>query len=178
MDFFAAPAGTYILSTERPEHRIAVVGFIHVTGNRVDPVTLVALVGGITEHHGILHPDGMVTHRNSDTVYESEADWRDAMEAEALVKEPEPGPDTKPIIWGEKSAKTKSYWVWHSATAVFELPGDHAYPNDTRIEKIKRDQFQELKRGGYVEMDPTTGVIATEAPPAADEDEDDTSNLI
>lgn len=182
MDFFAAPPGTLILSSQDPEFAMVVVGFVHVTGNRVDPVTLIALTGGLTENHGVQHPDGKVTHRNTGKLYDNADDWRDALETEALVKEPEPGPDTKPILWGDKSAKTKSYWAWHTASAVFELPGDHKYPNDTRIVKIKRDEFQELKRNGFVEMDPTTGVITPEtaAPEtaAAEDDEDDTANLI
>lgn len=84
-----------------------------------------------------------------------------------------------PIKFGTKTYSTKSYWTWPNMKVLFEIEGGVPYPDDPRVEKIKRDEFAQLKRDGFDKIDPSSGVLngdlaaAGEAAEAVEEDEED-----
>lgn len=185
MNVFSAPAGTYL--THRDHGRLAViVGFAYVQGNLAFPIFAVPTKSGVGPLEAIEHPDGAVSYPAKARTFESVTDWmsfvEDLDDETAEAKKPVEGtkPDDSPIKFGTKSNKTKSFWYWPTANAVFEIEGEAVLPDDKRVEKIKRDEFFNLKRDGAVKIDPHAGVIVEEGGthPADEEDEDDDASVI
>lgn len=77
----------------------------------------------------------------------------------ATKPEPKAPPASDKLVFGTKAHKTKSFWHWPDANAVFEIEGENPYPTDPRVAKIKREEFFALKRDGAVAIDPHAGVI-------------------
>lgn len=101
----------------------------------------------------------------------------DAYEAEqAEEEEVENGEDAAneavgPIEFGTKSYKSRSFWKYPLAGAIFQIEGGEPYPKDDRVEKITRDEFAALKKDGYAVIDPTLGEVS-------EEDDDDAMDLV
>lgn len=91
----------------------------------------------------------------------------------------------QPIKFGNQSYKTKSFWSWPEANAVFSIEPEDVLPNDARVTKVKRLEFDELKRAGAVKINPhhgdiqePTGTIGGAEIVGNDEPEEDWSNLV
>lgn len=78
---------------------------------------------------------------------------------------PEPSlEDSKPLLFGSQSYKTKSYWKWPSTKALFEIAAEQMIPADKRVEKIKRDEFFKLRREEWATINPHDGTIVKDGP--------------
>lgn len=192
MNVMSAPAGTHLW--HRDHGRIAVIiGFAHVQGALGFPLYAIANAPkGLGPMHAIEHPDGYVSYPAGDRqTFDSVDDWKSYVEdlewdeadpaaAAGSTVDAKPGDSNRPLVFGTKSHKTKSFWHWADANAVFEIEGEQPYPNDPRVLKIKRDEYFNLKRDGASKIDPHAGTIEDEEEPEtpAAEDEDDVSDLI
>lgn len=83
-----------------------------------------------------------------------------------------------PLHFGAQTYRTKSYWHWPDQNAVFEIEGESVIPSDSRVKKVKRDEWNVLKRDGATVIDPHAGEVLEEAktestPQAPAEDESD-----
>lgn len=159
-----------------------IIGWVLIQGAMAHPVFAVNR-SGIAATEAIWHADGTVTHPHSQKFFEDADRWVAFIETETDVAETVTGekptgttegtaPDTSPLVFGNKSNKTKSFWHWPVANAIFEIEGDAALPNDPRAVKVKREEFAELKRNGAVKIDPHAGIIEDDAPEAPVEDDD------
>lgn len=188
MNLIPAAPGTRIVEYPSNEVVAIIVGYIHVQGTRVDPVTALARGSAIYAHEAIQFADGSLDYPAKGLHFERYADWEEYMSANAPKKEvpvDSPAVDTSPLKFGDKTYNTKSFWHWDLANAIFEIEGGQPYPNDPRAVKIKRDEFAALKRDGAVKVDPHAGLILEDDPKpeapateAAAEDEDDLDDVI
>jgi len=181
MNVFSAPAGTYLY--HRDHGRLAViVGFAYVQANLAFPIYGVPTKAGIGPLECIEHPEGYISYPAKSRMFESLADW--SAFVEDMAEEGEEtvaagtAPDPSPIVFGDKTNKTKSFWHWPTANAVFEIEGETALPNDPRVKKVKRDEFFDLKRDGAVKIDPHAGVIEEEPETVTEEDDDDDDSSV
>lgn len=189
MNLIPAAPNTRIVEYPSAETVAVVVGFIHVQGTRVDPVTALARGSAIYAHEAIQFADNSLDYPAKGLHFPSYADWEEYMSANAPKKEvpvDSPAVDTSPLKFGEKTYNTKSFWHWDLANAIFEIEGGQPYPNDPRAVKIKREEFAALKRDGAVKVDPHVGLIIeddpapapTAAAPEPEADEDDLDDVI
>jgi len=207
MNTFPALPGTVIQQydadgdfTETP-----IVGWQHVQGNMCFPVfpcgnrsvgpgTVIAIPNGSGRWH-FVHPSSQTSSDDVFYIKQIVADALGAAEesgevAAATTKpgkattpvQPDGKPDTRPLKFGAETYKTKSFWHWEIANAVFEIEPENVIPKDPRVVKVKRDEYAKLKRDGAVKMDPHSGLIHEEKPAEpeapAEDDEDDVSGLI
>jgi hypothetical protein len=197
---FAAQQGTFlrVWDADGDTKDIPVVGWMNITGQLAMPLTPVPNPGTDKNSMVVVPPAGdpadgewYFCHRATGVVCYSHEDAGEYMaeylgenpipepteKGDASVKssDPQPGPDTRPLHFGSQTYKTKSFWHWPDANAVFEIEGEQVYPSDPRAIKVKREEYAQFKRDGAVVIDPHVGVI-TEEPaneaPAEDEDED------
>lgn len=106
-------------------------------------------------------------------------DYLDTMEQadahEAELEEAEEEIDNSgqvgPIEFGDKVYKSRSFWKYPQAGAIFQIEGGEPYPRDGRVEKITRDEFTALKKDGHAVIDPTLGEVS-------EEDDDDAMDLV
>lgn len=192
-----------------------VVGWAAPTGAQAFPIPAVGSrkidqFAGI--EHGT---DGLVSYPHKSTVFANrdafmaymiDADFDDASPPQEVNRTPEkvvpatrertaiPVTATKtaavvtgrqPIRFGNQSFKTKSFWSWPEANAVFSIEPEDVLPADDRVVKVKRLEFDELKRNGAVKINPHHGDIQESAGTVGgaeivgnDESEEDWSNLV
>lgn len=182
-----------------------VVAWQYIQSNMVFPVFAFAR-SGVRSDEAIWHENGKVEHPASQRMFVDIDAWTawaedNVTEAteEAAQSKPAVAATTKPatpaskpaataaaattgslspIKFGTKSYSTKSYWVWPDMKVIFEIEGGSVYPDDPRVEKIKRDDFAQAKRDGFDKIDPTSGVIPgdnedqSEGQTGTDDDED------
>lgn len=79
--------------------------------------------------------------------------------------------DSLAIKFGEKTFSQKSYWAFKTLPRVFEIGAGEPLPTDSRVVKIKRDEFAEKRRNGAVLVIPD--VLTEEEPHAEEKDYDD-----
>lgn len=193
---FPAMPGTFlrVWDEDGDPKDIPIVGWMNITGQLALPLTPVPNPGTDKNTMVVVTPtdeQGEVyyCHRATGTIYYSADDADNFMagylEANPMPSAPEKGdasvktdtkagPDTRPLHFGSQTYKTKSFWHWPDANAVFEIEGEQVYPSDPRAIKVKREEYAQFKRDGAVVIDPHAGVITEEAeqPAAEDEDED------
>lgn len=162
-----------------------IVGFAYVQGNLVFPLFVMAGKSGCGPDEAVQHPDGLISYPAKSRFFTSLGEWQEWMRDQAEEEEAQVaatgGPDKSPIKFGTTKYKTKSYWHWQTANAIFEIEGEAAIPDDPRVVKVKRDEFADLKKAGASKIDPHAGVIEDEEPAEpqtsassyTDEDDDD-----
>lgn len=182
-----AHPGTYLLDSGGSEIAV-IIGWAHVQGNRLDPLFDIARSGPLISE-AIQHPGGYVSHPSSKLLFVDASAWESYAtenkldKVAAVVTKPVDAAVNKPVetvgkpsaalTFGTKSHKTKSFWHWPEMNAIFEIEGESPYPTDSRVTKIKRDEFAELKRQKLSVIDPHSGIIDEEpAVEAAEEDDD------
>lgn len=196
---FAASQGTFlrVWDEDGDTKDIPIVGWMNITGQLALPLTPVPNPGTDKNTMVVVPPADPVAgewyfcHRATGTVcYENEdansfmAGYLEenpmptaaekAEPAKTQKADPQPGPDTRPLHFGSQTYKTRSFWHWPDANAVFEIEGEQVYPSDPRAVKVKREEYAQFKRDGAVVIDPHAGVITEEA-----EDEgDDFSDVV
>lgn len=190
----AAP-GTYIINSDG-EQTDAIIAWIHVHGALLHPLFATSRSGPM-KNEAYQLPLGDVLHPDSRTLFSDVADWEsfatsnnlDSTPAAATSKGPattaapagDPGAH-RPINFGTKTFKTKSFWHWPDGNSIFEIEPEMPYPDDPRVVKIKRDEYAEFKRQKQVDViDPHSGVIEDSAPAAdaaPEDDEDDAASVI
>lgn len=197
--FVPAAPETFIVGPEG-ERTAVIIAWQWVTGNYMMPVFDIARTG-ILKQEAIQHPDGTVSHPDSKGLFNDVRDWVSYAHAHNLAEiteevkapaktgpkprakadAPEDPPDpNRPIVFGTKTFKTKSFWHWPTANAVFEIEGEQSVPDDPRVLKVKRDEWYDFKRAGAVEIDPHAGTILESEPAAepVDETEDDDMDVV
>ncbi len=180
-----------------------VVAWQYIQSNMVFPVFAIAR-SGLRKDEAIWYGNGKVEHPDSRRVFEDNDAWvawaednvkEDAEQPAEQPVESKPaaaattkpaatstkpaasanGDCSTPIKFGTKTYSTKSYWVWPDMKVIFEIEGGSVYPVDPRVEKIKRDEFAQLKRDGFDKIDPASGVIpGTDEEHGEDQSEPDT----
>lgn len=207
MIVIAAQEGTNHLQYKAGEiHYTPIVGWSYIQGRLAFPIMAVP---GRSEgpFSGIEHPNGMISYPHEARVFDNRDDWFEHVEtlpedtkekpAPELTVEKAPAPkapaapdgdyDRSPIKFGGQRYKTKSFWSWPAAHAVFEIEPEEVIPSDKRVEKIKREEFFDLKRNGATKIDPHFGIVEDDPAPedlaaaneAVEEDEEtDLSDLI
>lgn len=192
-----AEPGTYLIGPDCVTTAV-IIAWQYIQGNDCLPVFSHAR-SGVLRQEAFLFPSGVVSHPASKMIFEDHRAWEaHASEfnlAESTEEIKEPVASTKPaaakpaatkpepshpagIIFGTKTQKTKSFWHWPDANAVFEIEGETALPNDPRAVKVKREEFFALKRDGAAKVDPHAGTIHEDDEPEAapvDADDDDMS---
>jgi hypothetical protein len=181
MNVIPAETGVFLID-RNGDMRAPIIGWIHVTGVRADPMFPVGCRPNFTSDEAILFSDsstGFVAHPATGRLYATVADWVAAI-AEAEEVKPEAQPDLRPIVFGNKTRKTKTFWHWPIGNAVFIIEGESKLPEDPRVLNVKRDEFAEIKKAGAEEIDPHNGVILPDPPPTAEteDDEDEFKNLV
>lgn len=164
---------------------IPIVAWTHVQGNMAHPIfpvpgisvgpnTAIFFFESLADDNGLwLHP---ASGQTVDTADEIEAIVIEALGSIDL----EGKPDTRPIHFGAQTYKSKSFWHWPTANAIFTVEGEEVYPSDARVIKVKREEWAKLKRDGAVVINPHDGLITEEAEVDAgeEEEEDDYRSLI
>ena len=155
---------------------IPIVGFIapSLTNAIAFPVLLIGGKAGLTDRDGIVFTsDGLVSYPHKCMVFKNVDEFEtyvddhvtgDSAPVKNVVA---PSAPTKPLNWGEETFKTKSFWHWEEANAVFSVEKGEVLPTDKRAVKIKRDEYDALRKSGAVQIDPHNGVIAKDAEPEA-----------
>lgn len=198
------PAANDTNIVDRDGNAVAmVVAWQYIQTNMVFPVFAIAR-SGVRSDEAIWHENGKVEHPASQRMFVDIDAWTawaedNVTEATEQAVESKPAaaattkpaaPATKPattaapastgsmtpITFGTKSYSTKSYWVWPDMKVIFEIEGGSVYPNDPRVEKIKRDEFAQAKRDGFDKIDPTSGVIPGEHEQEQAEDQTEVVN--
>lgn len=194
---FPAQPGTVVRQYDDDgEYRdIPVVGWMNITGQLANPICPVP--GVVVSKNSLIvipaagewfwcHPDSGKVFTTGDAAEEFVGDYlaenpmpkpmeRGAEPTKDQYAKPTPGPDTRPLHFGNQTYKTRSFWHWPDANAVFEIDGEQVYPSDARAVKVKRDEYAQLKRDGAVVIDPHAGVIEENEPGA---EEDDFSDVV
>lgn len=188
---FPAQIGTFMIERDPSVNppaviRVPVIGWTHIQGNVAFPICAMNH-GGLTHGKAILHPEGFVTDSVNGLTFETEAEWLNFIKtAKAPGDEPEEETDDRAaampeedvesvgpaaIQFGTKTYKTNSFWSMPSENAIFQIEGGKPYPKDERCEKVTRDQYAALKKGGATVIDPTPGEVS-------EEDDDDAMDLV
>lgn len=197
---FAAQPGTFlrVWDADGDTKDIPIVGWMNLTGQLALPLTPVPNPGTDKNSMIVIVTPGeeFFCHRATGTICCNSDDAGEYMagyleehpipepteKGDASVKssDPQPGPDTRPLHFGSQTYKTKSFWHWPDANAVFAIEGEQVYPSDPRAIKVKREEYAQFKRDGAVVIDPHAGVIEkddqTEAP--AEDEEEDFSDVV
>lgn len=190
---FPAQIGTFMIERDPAANppaviRVPVIGWTHIQGNMAFPICAMNH-GGLTHGKAILHPEGFVTDSVNGLTFETEAEWLNFIKtakapgdepeddrAAAMPDDDEPEEDVESvgpaaIQFGTKTYKTNSFWSMPSENAIFQIEGGKPYPKDERCEKVTRDQYAALKKGGATVIDPTPGEVS-------EEDDDDAMDLV
>lgn len=202
MNIIPAESGTTHLQLKGDEiHTTPILAWTYATGRLLFP--LFAVPGrDDNPFSGIEHPDGTVSYPHEGKIFENRDEWHEHVESLPKDTKAKPAPepvaqkapapkaaaipdgdyDRSPIKFGGQRYKTKSFWSWPAAHAVFEIEPDEVIPSDKRVEKIKREEFFDLKRNGAAKIDPHFGIVDDPEPEdlaAANEavEEDDEADL-
>ena len=164
MNIFPAALGTVLrqFDEDGSYNTFPIIGWLHITGTMAQPILTVGNQP-ITSNSVLETPvdDGvMFSHPSSGRCWfgqneDEMIDFVGQFMAEHPVpglkteksgpaktdkSEPQPGPDTRPLHFGNQSYKTRSFWHWPDANAVFEIEGEQVYPSDPRAVKVKREE--------------------------------------
>lgn len=194
---FAAQPGTFlrVWDADGDTKDIPVVGWSNLTGQLANPLTPIPSMGIGKNAMVVIPPlsnddEIYFCHAETGTVCYSGEDAESFMsgylEEHPMPRGPEKGDDTVktttapkttgptqtvgPLHFGNQSFKTKSFWHWPEANAVFEIEPEQVIPSDPRVKKVKRDEYAVFKRDGASLIDPHAGADIEQ--PAEDEGED------